>query len=107
ESTVVTLKDVPLPVAFASPIQLNVQVPYALSVNLFNQLQVQRGTSLSVPRDLQAAPAQPGIFTVSQTGTGQGAITRSDGVTVADPASPAQIGEAIVIYCTGLGSVTP
>jgi adhesin/invasin len=32
---------------------------------------------------------------------------KSDQVTLAQPATPAAIGETIVIYCTGLGSVTP
>jgi uncharacterized protein (TIGR03437 family) len=32
---------------------------------------------------------------------------KSDGVTLAQPGTPASIGETVVIYCTGLGSVTP
>jgi uncharacterized protein (TIGR03437 family) len=53
------------------------------------------------------AQAQPGIFTVNQQGSGQGSIVKSDGVTLAQPGTPANIGETVVIYCTGLGSVTP
>jgi adhesin/invasin len=32
---------------------------------------------------------------------------KSDGVTLAQPGTPASIGETVVIYCTGLGAVTP
>jgi len=60
-----------------------------------------------VPQSLVVAAAQPGIFTVNQQGTGQGAIMKSDQVTLAQPGTPASIGETVVIYCTGLGAVTP
>ena len=53
------------------------------------------------------APAQPGIFTLNQQGTGQGAIVKSDQVTLAQPGTPAAAGDTVVIYCTGLGAVTP
>jgi adhesin/invasin len=32
---------------------------------------------------------------------------KSDQVTLAQPGTPAVVGETIVIYCTGLGAVTP
>jgi uncharacterized protein (TIGR03437 family) len=38
---------------------------------------------------------------------GQGVIFKSDGVTLAQPGTPALEGETVVIYCTGLGAVTP
>jgi uncharacterized protein (TIGR03437 family) len=68
---------------------------------------VQYGNTLSLPQSLVVAQAEPGIFTANEQGTGQGSITKSDGVTVAQPGTPANIGETIVIYCTGLGLVTP
>jgi len=60
-----------------------------------------------MPQALVVAAAQPGIFTINQQGTGQGAIMRSDNVTLAQPGTPAAVGEEVVIYCTGLGAVTP
>ena len=42
-----------------------------------------------------------------RSGTGQGSIVKSDQVTLAQPGTPAGIGETVVIYCTGLGAVTP
>jgi adhesin/invasin len=32
---------------------------------------------------------------------------KSDGVTLAQPDTPASIGETVVIYCAGLGAVSP
>jgi uncharacterized protein (TIGR03437 family) len=96
-----------LPILYADPGQLNVQVPYDAPVNTLFQLTVQHGDTYSVPQQLVVAQAEPGIFTVNQQGFGQGSIVKSDGVTLAQPGTPASIGETIVIYCTGLGSVTP
>jgi uncharacterized protein (TIGR03437 family) len=105
--TQVLLGDQPLPILYTNPLQLNVQVPYGVPVNTQYQLTVQRGSAYSAPQSLVVAPAQPGIFTVNQTGAGQGSIVKSDGVTLAQPGTPASVGETVVIYCTGLGAVTP
>ena len=53
------------------------------------------------------AAAQPGVFTVNEQGAGQGVVFKSDGVTLAEPGTPADAGETVVIYCTGLGAVSP
>jgi uncharacterized protein (TIGR03437 family) len=96
-----------LPILYAGPSQLNVQVPYNVPVNTQYQLTVQHGDAYSVPQQLVLASAQPGIFTLNQQGSGQGSIVKSDGFTLAQPGTPANIGETVVIYCTGLGAVTP
>jgi uncharacterized protein (TIGR03437 family) len=95
------------PLTFARNDQLNVQIPFEIPVNTQYQIMVQRGNALSVPESLLVVAAQPGIFTVNQQGTGQGAILQSDGLTFAQPGSPAGAGDIVVIYCTGLGIVTP
>ena len=94
-------------VADSMQLQINVQVPYTVPVNTQSQLTVRHGQTLSVPEQLVVAAAQPGIFTVNQEGTGQGIIVKSDQVTLAQPGTPTAVGETIVIYCTGLGAVTP
>ena len=105
--TQVLLGDKPLPILYTSAGQLNVQVPYTVPVNTQYQLTVQHGNTLSVPQAVVVAAAQPGIFTINEQGTGQGAIVKSDNITLAQPGTPAAIGEEVVIYCTGLGAVTP
>jgi uncharacterized protein (TIGR03437 family) len=104
--TQVSLGGRPLPLLYASDGQVNAQVPYDLSVNTQLQLQVKRGTALSVPQSLTVAPAQPAIFTLDQSGRGQGAIVNANNVVV-DASAPAAIGDTVVIYCTGLGPVSP
>jgi uncharacterized protein (TIGR03437 family) len=102
----VLLGDLPLPILYTSDGQLNVQVPFNTPISQY-QLTVQRDSLLSVPEQLVIAAAEPGVFTVNQKGTGQGVIFKSDGVTLAQAGTPAKIGETVVIYCTGLGAVSP
>jgi uncharacterized protein (TIGR03437 family) len=97
----------PLPLLYTSSGQMNVQVPFDIPVNTQFQITVQKDNVLSVPEPLVVATAQPGIFTSNQQGTGQGIILKSDQVTLAQAGTPASIGETIVIYCTGLGPVSP
>jgi uncharacterized protein (TIGR03437 family) len=105
--TQVFLGTQPLPILYTSSGQMNVQVPYTAPVNTTFQLSVQNGSTLSVPQTVTVAPASPGIFTVNQKGFGQGAILKSDGVSLAQAGTPAGIGETVIIYCTGLGATTP
>jgi uncharacterized protein (TIGR03437 family) len=52
------------------------------------------------------ADSAPGIFSLSQTGVGNGAILHANGQVVTS-ASPAQPGEYLQIFLTGLGAVSP
>ncbi len=104
--TEVTLGGQLLPLLYASDGQVNAQVPYGLAVNTQLQLQVKRGTSLSVPQSVTVAPAQPAIFTVDESGRGQGAIVNLQNQVV-DASAPAGSGDTVVMYGTGLGAVTP
>jgi uncharacterized protein (TIGR03437 family) len=105
--TQVLLGNLPLPILYTSSGQINVQVPFNTPVNTQYQISVQRDNVLSLPEPLLVASAQPGVFTLNQQGTGQGVIFKSDGVTLAQPGTPATQSETVVIYCTGLGAVTP
>lgn len=97
-----------LPVQYASDGQLNVLLPYDLPPNSKQQLIVQQGQAYSTPETITIAPAQPAVFTQDQSGHGPGAITvvKPDGTQfAADPSHPASTGDALVIYCAGLGTV--
>jgi uncharacterized protein (TIGR03437 family) len=89
--------------------QVNAQVPYELREDIVHQLFVRRGKVLSAPIEFTVARAQPGVFTVNQTGAGQGFVLRvSDaGAAPADSSNPAVAGEHLVILATGLGAETP
>jgi uncharacterized protein (TIGR03437 family) len=88
------------PIAFASPSQLNVQLPFALepgthTLRAFNS----SGGSAGVPINLQAA--SPEIFRAS----GRPVVIHPNG-SLNSPENGIAPGEAVVIYLTGIGNVT-
>lgn len=98
------------PLLYASGGQVNAMIPYGIQVNAGQQFVISRGSSLSVAQGLTIAAASPGVFTTNGSGKGQGDIfvAHSDFTqTLADAAHPATAGDFLVIYCTGLGEVTP
>lgn len=94
-----------LPLFYVSPTQVNAVVPFAIPLGPA-QLIVERDDLVSVPLPIVVAAAQPGIFSVNELGTGQGSIRNQKGL-LADSQAPAQRGEIVQIFCTGLGNVTP
>jgi uncharacterized protein (TIGR03437 family) len=99
-----------IPMFYTSSGQVNAVVPYGLSTNAQHQLVVQVGNSLSVPQSVQIGDARPGVFTINQSGSGQGqvyTITASGAEVLAGPSTPAKSGNNVVVYCSGLGAVNP
>ena len=96
--TSVTINGLAAPLFSASPGQLNLQVPYGITGSTA-ELTLLGGTGQATVR-LQRADANPGIF---QNGS-DGNITHADGSSVSNLA-PANAGEEVVLYATGLGAV--
>ncbi len=99
-----------MPVQYASDGQINVLIPYDLAPNSTQQIIVLQGQAYSSPEQVTIAPAQPAVFSQDQSGKGAGAITvvKANGVQFsADASHPASAGDSLVIYCAGLGPVTP
>lgn len=101
----VIVNGIPVPIFYAAPTQLGVQIPTDLP-GTSASIRVTVGGQTSESRTISLDPFSPGIFTVSQDGKGAGAITHSDGSLV-EASNPARPGEVIIIYATGLGQVTP
>ena len=101
----VTIDGVPAPLLFVSAGQINLQVPFATggttsSIVVSNNGQLSN--AVTVPADLSS----PGVFSTAQNGLGPGTITHADfrPITVEDPA---EIGETVIVFLTGLGPVNP
>jgi len=106
---------------FVSQNQINAQFPFNVlpsgqggAVNIV----VTRSSGTSTPQNVTVAPTFPGIFTTTATGLGQafaydnttGALAAPAGANIGSFATaPISIssGNALIIACTGLGSVTP
>ena len=110
--TTFRFNDVAAPLFFASPLQVNLQVPWELAGQPEASLTGVLGGVAGAAQTARLAAFAPGIFTATQTGAGQGAILIAGTGAIAAPsgtfpgARPAQKGEFISIFCTGLGEVT-
>jgi len=110
----VTFNDIPAPIFSSFQSQLNVQVPFELTGSSTASVRVTSGGQTSSPRTVPLGPSSPGIFAVNNQGTGQGAIQIANTVIFAAPensipgveARPANRGDFLTIFCTGLGDVT-
>jgi uncharacterized protein (TIGR03437 family) len=109
--TRLTLAGNPVPLFFISPGQINFQVPFIpVSGTTQVPLVITQGT-FSTTVTVTLRPFAPGLFTTNSQGSGQAAtIIASSGVLAAPAGAfpdsrPAKKGEAVSIYCTGLGDV--
>jgi uncharacterized protein (TIGR03437 family) len=108
----VTFNGIAAPLYFVSPKQINTQVPFELT-GTSAQVQVRTPGGQSEIRTLTIGLYSPGIYTLAQSGTGQGIVTFADTSTLVAPRAPssdsrpARVGDIITIYANGLGAVNP
>jgi uncharacterized protein (TIGR03437 family) len=101
----VTVGGTAVPIFYATPTQLGIQVPFELAGGPAKVAVSVAGRS-STATTANVATVAPGIFTYTADGKGAGAITHVDGSAVTTQ-SPAQPGELVILYATGLGAVMP
>jgi len=99
--TSVTFNGVAAPLYYVSSGQINAQVPFELGLGRVS-VQVKLGNQVSAPQTITLQAFSPGIFTLDSAGTG--AILHADYALVSSSA-PAQPGETVLIFATGLGSL--
>jgi uncharacterized protein (TIGR03437 family) len=104
---VVVNDQLPAPIYYMAPGQTNFQVPgnaplgtQRIAVRVADTGELVSGGSVLV------AAAGPGLFTINQTGSGQGAVTNQD-FSVNSSSNPALSGSTITLYGTGQGQVSP
>lgn len=107
----VRINGVNAPLFFASPNQVNLQVPGATGAGTAS-VEVFRNGALVSSGSVQVADSSPGVFTLNASGTGQAAVLNSDYSLNADfdvfPNSrPEASGTYVVLYATGLGNTNP
>jgi len=112
--TTVTINGTAVPLFYATPSQLGIQIPVDLTGSSAS-IEVTVGDKTSATQNISIAPAAPGLFSTDQSGHGQGAILIANTNTLVAPTGsiagrdsrPAKPGEFITIFCTGLGALTP
>ncbi len=108
--TRVMVNNVPAPLFFVSPGQINAQVPFEVAGITPVNVVVQVSGQTSAPEPLQIAATSPGIFTVPSVGSGPGAIIDASTFQTIAPlpgGAPARPGQVVAIFCTGLGQTNP
>jgi len=105
-ATRVLFDDIPAPLLYTEAKQLSAIVPYEVSGQSQTSIQVEYEGVRSAPLIVAVAQTSPGIFTLNQSGTGQGAIVNQDG-TINGPDNPAARGDVVSIYGTGEGQTIP
>jgi uncharacterized protein (TIGR03437 family) len=90
---------------YAGPNQMNVQLPLNLVNSPSYAATAVTGYGTSAGAAMTVAEFAPGVFTINGQGTGQGAILNLSNQLV-DTTHPANAGDYIQIYCTGLGETT-
>jgi uncharacterized protein (TIGR03437 family) len=101
----VTVNGTPVPIFYAAPAQLGIQIPFE-ATGTSATVSVSVGGQAGTPVTMTLAPVAPGIFTATSDGKGAGAITHVNGSAVTTQ-NPAQAGELVILYATGLGQITP
>jgi uncharacterized protein (TIGR03437 family) len=102
----VSFDNIPAPLLYVSARQVNAVVPFELAGRAQTQMVVQFDTVNSTELTLNVTDTDPGLFTVTENGTGQGAILNSN-FSVNSSTNPAAPGSYIVLYGTGGGETSP
>jgi uncharacterized protein (TIGR03437 family) len=102
----VTVNGLPAPVQFVSPGQISVLVPYYVGGSSIASIQVNNNGVLSNAVTEFVNLTAPGVFTVASNGTGYGKVQHADFSPVTAQ-NPAQVGETVAVYLTGLGTTDP
>jgi len=105
-TTSVTFNGVAAPLVYVSANQINAIAPYEISGSSTANVVVKNNGVTSAAFQVAVTPANPAIFTLSQNGSGQGAILNQN-LSVNGSTNPAAKGSTIAIYVTGEGTVTP
>jgi len=103
--TQVTFDGTPAPIIYTSSGQISVVAPYKFAGLPSVDLVLTYNGTVSNQITLPVKPANPAIFTLNASGTGDGAIVRLDG-SIVSKTSPASVGDTLLLFGEGYGVPT-
>ena len=103
----VLMNNIAAPIYYVYPTVIAAIVPYEISPGSVVDIQVMNNGQASNIVSTFAQNTQPGLFTDPPGGIGYAIVQHSADYSLITTSSPAQIGETIVAYLTGLGPVSP
>jgi uncharacterized protein (TIGR03437 family) len=103
DGTQVTFNGFAGPMIFTSDGQIAVVVPYEIAGQSTVSVVVSYLGLEASPFQLNVVPVTPGLFTLSQQGTGDAAIRRVSDSSVISASNPASVGDTLELYGEGYG----
>ena len=104
--TQVSINGTAAAIYYVSPTQVSVIVPFGLTSSIAS-IQVTNQGAASNTVSVYTNLTSPGVFTNPVGGIGYAAALHAADNTLVTAAKPAQVGEYISVYVTGLGTVSP
>ncbi len=105
-NTKVLFDGIPAPLLFVRSDQVNAVTPFALAGKTSTQVQIEYSGVMSSVLTIPVTGANPGIFTLNSSGSGQAAALNQDG-SFNTPSTPASPGSVVVLFATGAGILEP
>ena len=96
----------PAPLIYSQDHYISAVVPWEVAGLTTTQIYVSYNGKTSSTVAMPVVDAVPGIFTLDESGEGQGAVINQDG-TLNGPDHPAPKGSVIAVYATGGGKTNP
>jgi uncharacterized protein (TIGR03437 family) len=103
--TQVTFNGTPAPLVYTSARQVAVVAPFSIDGAPGAQVRLRNGTNESEPVPLPVAAANPGVFSLDYSGSGQAVAYNEDG-TANSSTNAAARNSVVAIYATGAGQTT-
>jgi uncharacterized protein (TIGR03437 family) len=104
--TQVTFDAIPAAIIYTSSTRISVMVPYGVAGRVSTAMVVTYNGVSSTVLQLRVVDTAPGIYTLTNTGSGQGAILNENG-SLNSSSNPEGTGHYIQIYGTGEGQTSP
>lgn len=99
----VIVGNIEAPIYYASPTQINAQIPVELPLNRQYQVVVTVGGLVSAPETISIVPLAPGVAAF----TDGRAIAQDLGFRLVDATNPLRRGDYFTIYVSGMGPTSP
>jgi len=101
----VSINGTAAPIYYVSSGQISCIVPYEVSNSQIASISVNNNGTVSNTVSMFVNPTTPGVFTQSSNGIGAGSIQHAADYSLVTSSSPAQPGETVVVYLSGMGGV--
>jgi uncharacterized protein (TIGR03437 family) len=104
--TRVLFDGMPAPLLFVRSDQVNTVAPFSLAGKTSTEVRIEYAGGVTQALTIPVTAANPGIFTLDSSGSGQAAALNQDG-SYNLPSNPASPGSIVVLFATGAGVLDP